>query len=108
MTWAALIIAGFCEVLGVIMMTEASRTQNRKRRFFAYLLLAAGFGLSFSLLSYAMTEIAMGTAYAVWTGLGTVGSTVAGMIFYGEPRDRKRVFFISLIIISVIGLRWIE
>jgi paired small multidrug resistance pump len=104
MTWIALVLAGFGEVLGVIGMTEV----NRKRSFFAYMLLVAGFGLSFALLSYAMTEIAMGTAYAVWTGMGTVGSAVAGMVFYGEPRDRKRLFFISLIIVSVIGLRWME
>ena len=104
MTWIALVLAGFGEVLGVIGMTEV----NRKRSFFAYMLLVAGFGLSFALLSYAMTEIAMGTAYAVWTGMGTVGSAVAGMVFYGEPRDRKRLFFISLIIVSVIGLRCME
>lgn len=104
MTWIALVIAGLCEVIGVMGMNQV----NRKRSVSSYLLLVAGFGLSFALLSYAMTEIAMGTAYAVWTGMGTVGSAVAGMMVYGEPRDGKRVFCIVLIVVSVIGLKWIE
>jgi len=101
MTWISLIFAGLFEVVGVMGMSLV----NQKRSFRSYLVLVAGFGLSFALLSYAMTGIAMGTAYAVWTGIGTVGSTVVGMFLYGESKDRMRLFCIALIVCSVIGLK---
>ncbi len=63
------------------------------------------FGLSLSLLSYAMQTLSMATVYGVWTGIGTVGSTVMGMILYNEPRDWKRLLFISMILASAVGLK---
>ena len=50
----------------------------------------------FSLLSYAMETIAMGTAYAIWTGIGTAGGALAGILFYGEQKDAKRIFSLRL------------
>ncbi|MDF2700871.1 MAG: rane transporter of cations and cationic drug, partial [Haloplasmataceae bacterium] len=47
----------------------------------------------------------MGVTYAVWTGIGTVGGTIVGMLFYGDAKDWKRIFFIAIILISVIGLK---
>lgn len=101
MTWISLIFAGLFEVVGVMGMTLV----NQQRSVRSYLTLAGGFGLSFALLSYAMTGIPMGTAYAVWTGIGTVGSALVGMLFYGESKDRMRLFCIALIVVSVIGLK---
>jgi len=64
--------------------------------------------LSMVLLAQALKSLPVGTAYAVWTGIGTAGSALAGMIWFGEPRDRRRIFFIFLIVASVIGLKLAE
>jgi multidrug transporter EmrE-like cation transporter len=49
----------------------------------------------------------MGTVYAVWTGIGTVGSALVGILFYKEPRTPLRLFFMALVLASVIGLKLI-
>lgn len=101
MTWLLLILAGLFEVAGVIGIIKV----NQRPSYSSYTLLAGGFLVSFLFLSLAMKEISMGTAYAVWTGIGTAGSTLVGMFFYGEPKDKFRLLFIAIIIISVIGLK---
>ncbi|WP_068677461.1 multidrug efflux SMR transporter [Oceanobacillus sp. Castelsardo] len=103
MAWTAIIIAGFSEVLGVI---NIKRLTMKKWDALIYMILT--FGLSLYLLSYAMQTLPMGTVYAIWTGIGTVGSTILGMILYGEPKDWKRIFFISLILASAVGLKLIS
>jgi len=55
-----------------------------------------------------MNEIPMSIAYAVWTGIGTVGSTLVGMYVFDEPKDKWRITFIALIIVSVIGLKLVD
>ncbi|OXS77991.1 DMT family transporter [Domibacillus enclensis] len=101
MTWFLLITAGILEVAGVAGMNMVSRKKN----VLSWIVLIGGFGLSFLFLSIAMESIPMGTAYGVWTGIGTVGSALLGMIVYNEPRDAKRLLFISMIVVSVIGLK---
>jgi len=101
MAWVTLIIAGFCEVLGVM----ATERVSRKKNFTSYLMLVAAFGTSFSLLSYSMQHISMGTAYAIWTGIGTAGSAVVGMLLFGESKEWRRFLFIGMIIVSVVGLK---
>jgi paired small multidrug resistance pump len=101
MSWVSLIAAGCFEVVGVIGITMV----NRVLSFRSFSILIGGFALSFFCLAFAMTDISMGTAYAVWTGIGTVGGTLVGMIIYGEPKERMRIVYILLIIVSVIGLK---
>ncbi|GAB3458853.1 hypothetical protein GCM10027570_42870 [Streptomonospora sediminis] len=60
--------------------------------------------LSLGLLSYALRFLPVGTAYAVWVGIGAVGVTGAGMLFLGEPVSRRRLVCIGLIAAGVIGL----
>jgi paired small multidrug resistance pump len=55
----------------------------------------------------AMKTISMGTAYAVWTGIGTVGSALIGILFLGESAGWKRLLFIAMIISATIGLKFI-
>jgi paired small multidrug resistance pump len=81
--WVALILAGCFEMVGVAGITMV----NRKPSARSFLVLVLGFLMSFVLLARAMNDIAMGTACAVWTGIGTVGSAVTGMIGFGEPKD---------------------
>ncbi|WP_018749885.1 DMT family transporter [Paenibacillus sanguinis] len=104
MSWVALILAGCFEVVGVMGITLV----NQKPSARSFLIMAGGFALSFVLLAIAMKDISMGTAYAIWTGIGTVGSALLGMILYGESKSLLRLFFIGLILASVIGLKLID
>ncbi|UPM44458.1 quaternary ammonium compound efflux SMR transporter SugE [Halocatena salina] len=62
--------------------------------------------LSMGLLAQAVKTLPIGTAYAVWTGIGAVGTAIAGIILFGEPRNIARFLFIGLIITGVIGLKF--
>jgi len=104
MSWILLVSAGFLEVVGVAGMAMVSE----KRTVRSLLIMLGGFGLSFLFLTMAMTSLPMGTAYSVWTGIGTVGSALVGMIVYKEPRDARRILFIAMIIGSVIGLKLVS
>lgn len=101
MSWVFLIIAGICEIVGVTGMQIMAKGQKLK----GFFIILIGFILSFTLLSFAMKTIPLGVAYAVWTGIGTVGSAIIGMLFYGESKDKLRIFFIALVVVAVIGLR---
>ena len=80
MAWVSLIIAGLLEAFGVAMMNQLHVKQNWQ----TIVLLILGFGSSFLLLGYSLRFLPMGTAYAIWTGIGVVGGTFIGMIFYGK------------------------
>lgn len=101
MAWVYLILAGAFEVVGVTGMNKIAKDKNLQ----SYMVLILGFILSFGFLSLAMKTLPMGVSYAVWTGIGTVGGTVIGMMFYGEAKDWRRILFIGLIIVAVIGLK---
>jgi quaternary ammonium compound-resistance protein SugE len=64
--------------------------------------------ISFILLSTAMKTIPVGTAYAVWTGIGAAGTAVLGMWLFDEPRDFMRFACIALILAGVVGLRLVS
>ncbi|NGZ76186.1 DMT family transporter [Saccharibacillus alkalitolerans] len=104
MAWLAIVLAGCCEVFGVIGLKQVSMRKGLP----AYALLIAAFTGSFSLLTYAMQHIAMGTAYAVWTGIGTVGGALVGMFLYGEPKEARRLLFIAMILSAAVGLKLIS
>lgn len=104
MAWMALIIAGLLETFGVAMINQLSK----KRNWQTVVLLILGFGSSLALLSYSMQFLPMGTAYAIWTGIGVVGGALVGMIFYGESKDWKRLVFIAMVLSSAIGLKLIS
>ena len=67
----------------------------------------AGMAVSFWFLSLAMRAIPLGTAYAVWTGIGAVGTVILGMLLFGESRDLARLGCIVLILAGVVGLRFL-
>ncbi len=62
--------------------------------------------VGFALLSQALRTIPIGTAYAVWTGIGAAGTAVAGMILFGESRDILRILCILLVVAGVVGLKF--
>lgn len=104
MAWFILLIAGLLEVVGVVILNEITRTKKKS----LVGLLAIAFICSFSTLKVAMNDIPMGTAYAIWSGIGTGGGTLVGMLIYNESKNAKRIFFIGLIIFSIVGLKLIS
>ena len=77
MAWISLILAGLCEMFGVVMINKLHNSRNWQ----SLVLLVLGFGASFLFLAYAMKSLPMGTAYAIWTGIGASGGAILGMIF---------------------------
>lgn len=104
MAWISLIFAGLLEMLGVVMIGQFHRERSLK----SVTLLTLSFLGSFICLSYAMQSLQMGTAYAIWTGIGASGGAILGMILFNEPRHWKRLLFIALILIGVIGLKLVS
>jgi paired small multidrug resistance pump len=101
MAWLFLLVAGLLEMFGVAMINKL----NKDRSWQAFSLLLLGFGGSFAFLALAMESLPMGTAYAVWTGIGASGGAILGMLLYGESRDWKRIVFITMILGAAIGLK---
>lgn len=64
--------------------------------------------VSLALLGLALKSLPLGTAYAVWTGVGTVGTAIAGMILFGEPAAVARLVCIGLIVAGIVGLRLVS
>lgn len=101
MEWTYLILAGAFEVVAVIGMNEVSKHRNLR----SFTIFIGGMLVSFGFLSLAMQALPMGTSYAVWTGIGTIGGTLVGMVFYKESHDWKRLLFISMTLTAAIGLK---
>lgn len=101
MDWLALVVAGIFEMVGVAMIHRFNQYRNVQ----SFLLLLGGFGASFACLAYAMETLPMGTAYAVWTGIGASGGALVGMFYYGEPKNWPRILFISLVLGAAVGLK---
>lgn len=101
MDWIVLICAGAFEVLGVVGMNKVAK----KKSIAGFILLGLGFLCSFFLLSVAMRTLPLGVSYAIWTGIGTVGGALIGMLFYDEPKDVMRIFCIAIIVVAVVGLK---
>ncbi|HLR71978.1 MAG TPA: SMR family transporter [Pseudogracilibacillus sp.] len=91
-------------MFGVSMITQLAI----KRDIPTVIYLILGSGSSLALLSYSLQFIPMGTGYAIWTGIGVVGGALVGMIFYNESKDWKRIFFITIVLLSAIGLKLVE
>ena len=104
MSWIYLVLAGIFEMIGVTMINSLHKNRNWQSLF----MLLGGFGASFLFLALAMEKLPMGTAYAVWTGIGASGGAILAMILYGEAKDWKRILFIMMILCSAIGLKLIS
>lgn len=101
MSWIYLLIAGLFEVVWAVTLKY---TVNFTKPLPTVLTIAA-MAVSFYFLSLALKAIPVGTAYAVWTGIGAAGTALIGLIFLGESREALRVFCIFLIIAGTFGLK---
>ena len=104
MPWLTLIIAGFFEV-GFTTCLKLSNNFSDWRWSAGFFICIT---LSFVLLNKAVQTIPLGTGYAVWTGIGAVGTVIIGMLFFKEPTDFWRLFFIFTLIASIIGLKLVS
>ncbi len=101
MAWIYLFIAGIFEIGWAIGM----KYTNGFTRFWPVVFTLASMFLSVYLLSLATKTIPIGTAYAVWTGIGIAGTSVLGIILFNEPVEVLRLVFIAMILVAIVGLK---
>lgn len=99
--WLALLGAGLLEVGWALGL----KYSDGLTRFWPTAATVIAIVLSFTLMALALRSLPFGTAYAVWTGIGAVGSIVVGMLLYSEPTDPVRIICLTLIVAGMVGLK---
>lgn len=99
--WVLLVVAGLLETAFAVSL-KLSDGFSRLPWTAAFVVFAAG---SFMLLSLALRSLPVGTAYAVWTGIGAVGTAVVGMIVFSEPVTVLRLVSLGLVVAGIVGLQ---
>jgi quaternary ammonium compound-resistance protein SugE len=107
MNWILLIIAGLFEV-GFTSCLGKAKTSSGTEAVFWYVGFAISLTISMLLLIKATKELPIGTAYAVWTGIGAVGTVLMGIFVFEEPATFWRLFFIITLIASIVGLKMVS
>ncbi len=107
MNWILLIIGGLFEVGFAACLGKVKETSGLEAKlwFGGFLICLA---ISMFLLIKASKTLPIGTAYAVWTGIGAVGTVLVGVFYFNEPATFWRIFFISTLIASIVGLKFIS
>ena len=99
--WLALGLAGFFEILAAFGL----KYTGGFTRLWPSIGTLAAIGLSFACFGLSLRSVPLGTAYAVWAGIGAAGTVTLGMLAFGEPADTVRVLCLALIVAGTIGLR---
>jgi quaternary ammonium compound-resistance protein SugE len=101
MPWFYLLLAGLLEIGWAIGL----KYTNGFTRLWPSVGTVAAMAVSFFLLSLSLKTIPIGTAYAVWTGIGAAGTAILGMIFFGESREVARILCLLMIVSGTVGLK---
>ena len=101
MAWGILIAAGGLEVFWSTFM----KLSEGFTRLWPSVWTIVGMLASFFFLSQAIKTLPMGTAYGVWTGIGALGAVIVGLVLFKEPATAWRMFFASLLLIGIVGLK---
>ena len=101
MDWIILSIAGVLEVVWALLLKQSEGFSKPAPTIGFLIALTASMGL----LAFALRTLPVGTAYAVWTGIGAAGTAIVGMLWLGEPRDALRLVSLMLLLAGFIGLR---
>ncbi|QIZ66737.1 MULTISPECIES: DMT family transporter [Geobacillus] len=101
MAWVYLVVAGIFEIVWAISLKYTAGFT----RLWPSVVTVAGMAASFYFLSMATKTLPIGTAYAVWTGIGAMGAVIIGMLFLNEPVTVPRVIFLLFILVGLIGLK---
>lgn len=104
MAWALLIIAGLTEIVWAIGLKEAHGFTELVPSIVTIIFLI----VSFFLFAKAMKTIPIGTAYAVFTGIGAAGAAVVGIIWFGEEISVGKLFFLTVLLFGIIGLKLVD
>ncbi|MCC2591492.1 DMT family transporter [Chryseobacterium sp. MFBS3-17] len=107
MNWILLIIGGLFEVAFASCLGKAKET-NGTEMYLWYGGFLIALTISMALLIKATQTLPIGTAYAVWTGIGAVGSVLVGIFVFKEPATFWRIFFITTLIASIVGLKFVS
>ena len=107
MNWFILVLAGLFEVGFAACLTKAKDTAGGERIFW-YSGFAASLTLSMALLIKAVETLPIGTAYAVWTGIGAVGTVLVGILVFKDPVSFWRIFFLTSLLGSIVGLKLVS
>ena len=99
--WLALLAAGVLEIAWAFGL----KYSDGLTRFWPTAATLAAIALSFAMMAVALRSLPFGTAYAVWTGIGAVGSIVVGMLVYSESADPFRLLCLTLIVAGIVGLK---
>ena len=102
MAWAILLLAAVFEIGWAVGL----KYTNGFTRLWPTVGTVAALGLSVALLAFAVRSLPIGTAYAVWTGIGAAGTALFGIWLFQEPASAPRLLCIGLIVTGVIGLKW--
>lgn len=102
--WILLLIAG---VLEVVWSCSMKASDGYTKHLYTGITFIAAW-LSFWLLGLAMQSLPLGTAYAVWTGIGAVGAAIVGMVLFNEPASAGRILCIAAIVAGIIGLKMLH
>jgi quaternary ammonium compound-resistance protein SugE len=101
MAWIYLIIAGIFEIVWAIGLKYTEGFS----KLWPSVITGVGMAISFYFLSMAVKTLPIGTAYAIWTGIGAAGAVILGIILFGEPKSFMRLMFVGFILIGIIGLK---
>ena len=104
MAWFLLFLAGLFEIAWAIGLKYTDGFTKLWPSVFTVIGMAA----SFLFLALALRTIPIGTAYAVWIGIGAIGVAILGIVLFNEPRDFLRLAFIALIVIGIAGLKFVS
>lgn len=104
MDWIRLIIAGFFEVAFAFCLGKAKESSGNEI-YLWYIGFIITLSISMGLLVKATQSLPIGTSYAVWTGIGAVGTVLVGIFVFKEPATFWRLFFITTLIVSIVGLK---
>ncbi len=104
MAWIYLLIAGLLEIVWAIGL----KYTNGFSRLWPSVATICAMIASFAFLAPALKSIPIGTAYAVWTGIGAAGTAIIGIAFLDESRELLRILCLALIIIGVVGLKYVS
>ncbi|WP_276089125.1 multidrug efflux SMR transporter [Pedobacter sp. JY14-1] len=107
MNWIILVIAGLFEVAFTSCLGKAKTTTGNEA-YWWYAAFALTCGTSMFLLIKSTETLPLGTAYAVWTGIGAVGTVLMGIFFFHDPATFWRMFFIATLIMSIVGLKLVS
>ncbi|MBN2598364.1 quaternary ammonium compound efflux SMR transporter SugE [Labilibaculum sp.] len=102
MAWVYLIIAGLFEAVWAIGLKYAEGFT----KFWPSVITIVAMAISLYFLALAIKTLPLGTAYAVWTGIGAFSTAILGIVLFSEPIHFSRIFFLLLLMVSIIGLKF--